>query len=394
MPLIAIIGGVIGGSITVSRGRRYVIILTNVLFTISWFIMLIANSAWYIFIGRFVVGIGVGTASLVLPIYLAEILEPEVRGMFGLFPTVFGNGGILICFIIGGYFPWRVLVYIGVGWSIPFLLITYFFLPETPNWLISKSKDAQARDVLIKIRATEHVEEELIKLKENAMQSDDEKKLTFKELLKPEYRNAIKISLSLMFFQQLSGINAVIYYTTTIFKLANSSIDEKHCTIVIGVVNLIATVLATLIIDRLGRKKLLYISSASMIVTIGTLSLYFYHMDHLDNSTYGWIPLASLVLYVLGFSFGFGPIPWLMMGEILPAKVKAKAASLSTAFNFLCTFFVTKTFPLFLQFCPIWLPFSMYCIVCVIAVFFVRYYVPETSGRSLEDIEKELSAKK
>lgn len=185
------------------------------------------------------------------------------------------------------------------------------------------------------------------------------------ELLKRQNLKPLSISLGLMFFQQMSGINAVIFYTTSIFKDAGSTIDESLCTIIVGVVNFIAVFIATVLIDRLGRKVLLYISDAAMIITLATLGTFFYLKSsgyNVDNI--GWLPLASFVIFVVGFSLGFGPIPWLMMGEILPgekeikilneqrkwhetlfpARIRGSAASVATGFNWLCTFVVTKTF--------------------------------------------------
>ena len=176
------------------------------------------------------------------------------------------------------------------------------------------------------------------------------------------------------------------------FQAAGSDINGNLCTIIVGIVNFASTFVATALIDRLGRKMLLYISSISMIVTLITLGGFFYAKNNnVDMSNIGWLPLVSFVIYVIGFSLGFGPIPWLMMGEILPAKIRGSAASVATAFNWMCTFIVTKTFNDIIGLIGTGGTFWMFGIVCVAGLGFVIFFVPETRGRSLEEIEKRLT---
>lgn len=391
MPCIALIGGIVGGVLISKKGRRYTIITANTLFGISWMLLAIAQNIWWVYIGRSIVGIGVGITSLVLPVYLAEILEAEFRGKFGLFPTAFGNGGILLCFILGSYFKWRMLAIFGVLCSIPFLVFTYKYLPETPTWFMSINNEEDAENVLIDIRQNKDVSDELYKLKDTIKDIEETEQSNFKDIFKPEYRRAISISVVLMLFQQLSGINAIIYYSNNIFTLANSSIDEKYCTIIIGIVNFISAFVASSLIDKLGRKLLLYISGITLVITLNIIWIYFYFMKSLSVS-YGWIPLISLVIYILGFSLGFGPIPWLMMGEILPRKIRASAAALSTSCNWFFTFLVTKIFytTTDVLHLPEWVIFFFFSIVCAISLIYIKFQVPETSGKTLEEIEQEL----
>lgn len=418
MPLFALIGGVIGGSLIDSWGRKRTLFFTNGLFLACWTVTVLAtkNSVWLIYLGRSIAGVGVGLASLILPIYLGEILEPTVRGSFGLLPTALGNLGILLCFVLGSHLGWKILATFGIVFSIPFLILLCF-IPETPHWLISKGHDDRARKTLQKLRGSDfdvepelkamfnyHDEEENINVKSHLMNCFQKKDrdvllLYVKKVFDKSNRKAIWISIGLMFFQQFSGINAVIYYTKDIFKLAGSSIDDNLCTIIIGVVNFISAFIATLVIDRLGRKILLYISSSAMIVALGILCIYFFMGNYTQISVHqhGWIPLASLVVYILGFSLGFGPIPWLMMGEILPARIKGFAASLVTAFNWTCTFLVTKMFGSLSSLLGIYVTFwafLLFFLVCVASIFFVVFCVPETNGKSLEDIERILTGRK
>lgn len=179
-----------------------------------------------------------------------------------------------------------------------------------------------------------------------------------------------------------------------IFQDAGSTVDNNICAIILGVVNFLSTFIATILVDRAGRKLLLYVSSISMTITLIALGTFFYFKNfNYDLTPYGWIPLASMIIYMIGFSLGFGPIPWLMMGEILPAKIRGSAASVITSFNWFCTFGVTKTFPDVINLIGINGAFWLFGIVCLIALVFVKTCVPETQGRSLEEIESGLTGK-
>lgn len=156
--------------------------------------------------------------------------------------------------------------------------------------------------------------------------------------------------------------------------------------------NFISTFVAAAVIDKLGRKMLLYISAISMCATLFTFGTFFYVKHNgVDVSAYGWIPLMSLIVYVIGFSLGFGPIPWLMMGEILPVKIRGSAASVATAFNWMCTFIVTKTYEDVVRVIGAYGAFWLFGSVIMLGFIFVVVYVPETRGRSLEEIEKRFS---
>lgn len=394
MPLFALIGGILGGPLIEYIGRKMTIIATAVLFIVSWILIAVASNVWYLYAGRSVAGISVGVASLALPVYLGETIQPEVRGALGLLPTALGNIGILLCFVIGNYVPWNVLAIFGMIPALPFIGLA-FLIPETPRWYISKNIDFKAVKSLQWLRADSNVDEEFNELKKSQLESDKiANSSAFFDLFQKQNLHALLISLGLMLFQQLSGINAVIFYTVTIFKDAGSSIDENLCTIIVGFVNFLSTFVATVLIDRLGRKVLLYISNVCMIVTLMTLGTFFYlrHLQY-DLEHLGWLPLMSFVVFVIGFSLGFGPIPWLMMGEILPSKVRGNAASIVTAFNWSCTFLVTKTFIDITNVIGSYGAFWLFGSVCVIGMFFIRFCVPETRGQSLEEIEKRMTNK-
>ncbi|XP_076751374.1 trehalose transporter 1 isoform X2 [Xylocopa sonorina] len=390
MPLSALFGGIAGGPSIEYLGRRNTILATAVPFIAAWLLIALASNVAMVLVGRALCGFCVGIASLSLPVYLGETIQPEVRGTLGLLPTAFGNTGILICFVAGMYLDWRNLALLGASLPVPFMILM-FTIPETPRWYISKGKTKRARKSLQWLRGKgTDITDELTAVEKLHVESErNVSQGAFMLLFKKGHLKPFLISLGLMFFQQLSGINAVIFYTVQIFKDAGSSIDENLSTIIVGIVNFISTFVAAAVIDKLGRKMLLYISGVSMCLTLFTFGTFFYvKAGGTDVTSFGWIPLSSLIVYVIGFSLGFGPIPWLMMGEILPVKIRGSAASVATAFNWSCTFVVTKTYEDMVSLIGPYGTFWMFGTIVLLGFIFVIFCVPETRGRSLEEIEK------
>lgn len=397
MPLGAVIGGLLGGPSIENLGRKWTLLVTDVLFIIAWAVNYFAKNYFYLYVSRSLVGIGVGIASLTFPVYLGETIQPEIRGTLGLLPTTFGNIGILICFLMGQLgLEWRELAGLATLLTIPFIAIFIWIIPETPRWYVSKGKLEQCKKSLEWLRGRD---QDITKEFDTLVQSQKETELkssSISDILSKSNLKPLAVVLSLMFFQQFTGINAVIFYTTSIFKASGSSLPAMTCTTIIGLVNMLSTFIANALIDKLGRKILLYMSSIAMIITLGALGGYYYCKDtlHVDVTEYGYVPLASLIVFVFGFSLGFGPIPWLMMGEILPAKVRGPAASVATAFNWISTFIITKTFPVMIEATGFAATFWFYGVMVIGALIFTIAFVPETRGRSLEDIEKLLSGQK
>ncbi|CAH0724809.1 unnamed protein product, partial [Brenthis ino] len=394
MPLAALVGGIAGGPLIEYLGRKVTIMCTAIPFFIGWMLIANAVNVAMVFVGRALGGICVGVVSLAFPVYVGETIQPEVRGALGLLPTAFGNTGILLAYFAGTYLNWSNLAFLGAALPIPFFLLM-ILTPETPRWYITKGRVEDAKKALQWLRGRNiNIEKEMGELTRSQAEADlSAGTNALRQLLSRKYLPAVLISLGLMLFQQLSGINAVIFYAAKIFKMAGSTVDENLCSVIIGIVNFISTFIATSIIDRLGRKMLLYISSISMIITLVALGSYFYIREVVksDVSSYGWLPLACLVIYVLGFSIGFGPIPWLMLGEILPSRIRGTAASLATGFNWTCTFIVTKSFDNVIAMINMYGTVWLFAVLCVIGLLFVIFFVPETRGKSLEEIEKKLT---
>ncbi|XP_050313235.1 facilitated trehalose transporter Tret1-like isoform X3 [Anthonomus grandis grandis] len=396
MPLGALGGGILGGLLIENLGRKWTILLTDLLFLGAFLVNYFAQNYIYMYVSRIVSGVSVGILSLTLPVYLAETIQPEVRGTLGLLPTAFGNIGILLCYLFGTFWEWRALAMVGVLLSIPFVIV-FWVIRETPRFLISKGKEDEMQQALQWLRGQKtNIDKEYHELKKSYEEENETQESTWESLKILFSLNNLKlmgIVLGLMAFQQFSGINAVIFNTTKIFQESGSSIDKAVSTTIVGVVNFISTFIAAVLIDKLGRKVLLYISAVSMVLSLGVLGAYFFLKDamKLDVQYLGFLPLASFIIYVLGFSLGFGPVPWLMMGEILPARIRGPAASVATGFNWTCTFIVTKTFLLLPDCIGYHFTFWLFGAIVFLSLLFTIFFVPETRGQSLADIERKLA---
>jgi len=196
------------------------------------------------------------------------------------------------------------------------------------------------------------------------------------------------IMMGLMLFQQLSGINAVIFYTVQIFDSANVDLDPSVSTMIVGGVQIAATLASIFVVDRLGRRILLLFSDIVMCISLVALGLYFKMKEDGNAANIGWLPLISLILFIVAFSVGYGPLPWMMLGELLPPKVKGLTASIATMFNWFLSFLVTKFFANMLKsFGDAW-SYWTFAIICAAGTVFVFIFVPETKGKSLDDIQK------
>ncbi|OXA60898.1 Facilitated trehalose transporter Tret1 [Folsomia candida] len=299
---------------------------------------------------------------------------------------------IWISLLSSSYMRWNHLAYLGAVLSLPFLF-AMLCIPETPRWYIAKGKEEEAQKALQWLRGpSADIRTELNEIKNTHLLST-KYATKVKDLLGKTYLKPLLTSLGLMFFQQFSGINAVIFYTVNIFEMSGSSVDSNLATIIVGLVNIGATIGATLLIDRLGRKVLLIISDVFMFICLMSLGIFFYLKEYRPTTIegLGFIPLISFMLFVVAFSLGFGPIPWLMMGEIFPGRIRGSAAATATAFNWSCTFIVTKSFPEFVAVFGGHSAFLCFALVCFVGLFFIIFCVPETQGKSLEDIERNLT---
>jgi sugar porter (SP) family MFS transporter len=343
---------------------------------------------------RFVLGIAVGTASFVSPLYISEVSPPRIRGGLTSFNQLAVVSGILIAYVVNYAFKdftdeWRWML--GVA-AVPgaVLAVGMLTVPQTPRWLSANGQEERAREVLERLRSGDEdadVDQELRDIEES---NQSERETTFRTLLKPRLRPMLVVGVVLALAQQLVGVNTVIYYAPTILSdtgLTNSA--ALAGTLVVGVTNVVFTTVAVLLLDQLGRRVLLNTGTCVILVALLVLGTYFSSRTLQDS--YGWVALAGLVLFIAGFAIGLGPVFWLMISEIFPAGVRGKAMSVTTMCNWGANFVVAQTFLTLSDWITTQGVFFLYASLAALALVFFVLRVPETGGKSLEEIQSEVA---
>ncbi|EZA57781.1 hypothetical protein DMN91_003141 [Ooceraea biroi] len=387
----AMFSAVPSGPMADKLGRKKSLLLLTVPFLLSWAIIVVASSLWLINVARFIVGIGVGTACVLVPTYISEIAEISTRGMLGALFQLALTIGILLAFILGSVMNYTAFTLICALVVVGFLA-AFVWMPESPVWLVNQKRKPEATLAMTVLRGGAYdPSEELEEMQREAEQAASRKSSVFDLIRTPAARKALLASLGGMLFQQLSGINAVIFYTVTIFEASGSSIPANIASIIVALVQVVMSAVAALIVDRAGRKPLLMFSSGVMSVSLIALGLYFnLQAKGNDVSQLGWLPLTSLTLFMIAFSVGLGPIPWMLMGELFPAETKAVASGVAVMLNWFLVFLVTKTFPTMNEELGADTTFWIFAAIMAIATVFTYFFVPETKGKSLQEIQEEL----
>jgi len=407
----ATIGALGSGIFTKRFGRKNTMLIAAVLFALGSMACSLATTGSILIAMRFILGIAVGMASFTAPLYLSEIAPQSIRGamisMYQLLITI----GIVLAFmsdtylstycriheVLGGH--WRLMLGILVVPS-TVMFMAIFFLPESPRWLLMKGHKKRARDVLIKVRnSLEEVEkevadiEEALSLKQNGFQLFTQNS---------NFRKAIFLGVGLQIIQQLTGINVVMYYAPTIFKIAGfaTSAEQMWGTVMIGCINVLATFIAIAFVDRLGRKPIMYAGFAVMGISMLTVGICF--KIGLENHPaivkgaaaasplLSFVAIAFLMLFIIGFAMSAGPIIWVLCSEIYPLSGRDFGITVSTATNWIINGIVGMTFLTMLTKFGHGNTFLFYGALEVVFIIVFLMFVPETKGISLEKIEENL----
>lgn len=391
----ALIGAIFSGRITDYFGRRKLLLIVAVIFMFGALGTALTPDIPILILGRIVVGIAIGIASYVGPLYISEISPVKHRGALVALNQLAISIGILLSYIVDYFFSftgsWRWMLGLGV---VPgfFLFLGMLYLPDSPRWLVSKGMEEKARAILRKIRVGEReVEYELAQIKVTLKKEAANWKIVFSKLVRP----VLWIGFALAFIQQITGINTILYYAPTILKMAGFGSDTVSilATMGIGVIFVLFTILSLPFIDRLGRRPLLLAGLVGMTIGLGALAWLFQTPTTIEPSLQ-WLGLASIFLYIACFAFSLGPIMWLMIAEIYPLQVRGVGASLATCVNWASNLLVTATFLELVHFFGARGTFSIYMICSIFSILFVYFLVPETKGISLEEIEENLFAGK
>lgn len=398
-----IIGAMLSGVVSDKFGRKRPLLLAAVLFTISAFGTGIANTYDVFIIYRIIGGIGIGLASALSPMYIAEISPSQFRGRYVSLNQLTIVIGILAAQIINlliadkvpdnatdeiiraswnGTTGWRWMFWAEIVPAGAFLILI-MFIPESPRWLVKAGKSDLALPTLIKIGGEKYAQEEMAAIK--ATLNDVTEKVDFKELFKPKFRTVLIIGIVLAVFQQWCGINTVFNYAEEIFTAAGYGVSDTLFNIVItGSVNLIFTLVAMFTVDKWGRKKLMVLGSIGLAITYVLLGSAFYF------ELQGIAVLSLVIIAIAIYAMSLAPIVWVILSEIFPNRIRGAAMALATFALWIACFILTYTFPLLNASLGASGTFWVYAAICFAGFVFIALKLPETKGKSLEEIEREL----
>jgi len=386
-----IIGAMYSGKLSDQVGRKRVLMLSALLFIISSVGTALAPNLWIFVIFRIIGGMGIGIASMLSPMYISEMAPAAIRGRL---ISIFQLGivtGILVIYFVNAYIAgihdeswnistgWRWMFGSGVIPSIIFILLL-LTVPESPRWLAKQKRNNEALAILTQINGTHAAQKELESINESLK---DETPFSFSEIKEPQLKRALIIGILLAVFSQITGINAIMYYAPEIFKSTGVGSDSAFIqTILVGVINLIFTFVAIKYVDLWGRKKLLLLGISGMAVCLFIVGFAFYTQQQ------GYLVLIVILGYISCFAMSLGPLTFVVIAEIFPTKARATAMSVATFFLWLAVFMVSQTFPVLIGSIGNAYTFWIYMIVAVITFLFIWKMVPETKGKTLEEIEK------
>jgi sugar porter (SP) family MFS transporter len=387
----AAVGAFGSGRLSDTLGRRPVILITAVVFVLGVLGAAFSPTLWFLIVMRFVIGLAVGSASMAVPLYISEVAPPRVRGALVSFNQLALTTGILIAFLVdyslSSSADWRLMF--GLA-AIPAVLLFVGMLTqaESPVWLVTHGRIADARRVLTRVRSADHdVEGEIEEI--SSLTND---KVSYRELLEPGVRKLVVIGVLLAVFQQITGINTVIYYAPTLLHqagLGNSA--SLLANVGNGIVNVAMTVLAIRLIDKVGRRVLLLSGTIGMAIALIVVAATFAISANTLGHTAAIVAVASLAVYTGSFAIGLGPVFWLLISEIYPARIRGKSMSIATMANWGANFVVAVSFLTLLGAISNAGTFFLMGFLSLAAVAYFWRKVPETQGLTLEEIEREMA---
>lgn len=387
----ATVGSFTGGSLADMFGRTKTFQLDAIPLAIGAYLCATAQSVQTMMIGRLLCGIGIGISSALVPLYISEISPTEIRGALGSVNQLFICVGILAALLAGlplagNPLWWRTMFGIAIVPSV-LLALGMAMCPESPRWLFQQGKIAETEKSIAALFGKERVPEVMNDLRA-AVQGSSEPEAGWLDLFSGRYRKVVSVGAALFLFQQLAGINAVVYYSTSVFRSAGITSDVAASALV-GASNVLGTAVASSLMDRQGRKSLLMISFSGMAASMLLLSLSFTWKALAPYS--GTLAVLGTVLYVLSFSLGAGPVPALLLPEIFASRIRAKAVALSLGMHWASNFVIGLYFLSVVNKFGISRVYLGFAAVCVLAILYIAGNVVETKGRSLEEIERALN---
>lgn len=384
----AMIGAGASGRLADRLGRRMILIVCAVISFFGVLGTVLSPDALWLIVARIVVGAAFGMASFAVPLYISEISSPKNRGMLVSIFVVAILSGVLISYVVdylfSAYGQWRLMF---AGGLIPAfsLFIGMFFLPESPRWLLKHGYSDKARDVLKRIRGSADVEDELSSIKKVLKQT----KPAWRDLFSPVVKPALLLGLGLAVLRQLTGLSLATFYAPTIFELAGSRSASIAIleTVGLGVVFVAMSLVSMNLVDRVGRRPLMLSGLLGMLLGLVVLGITFY-LPKTEGGMVGYLAVGSLLFFVAAWTIGPGSVVQLVIAEIYPLEIRALAMSVATAVIWATYLLVTLTFLSLIEALGRSYTFWLYAALCVVAWLYVYYFMPETKGLSLEEIEE------
>ncbi|CAK8533208.1 unnamed protein product [Lathyrus sativus] len=388
----ATVGSFTGGTLADKFGRTRTFQLDAIPLAIGAYLCATAQSVQTMIIGRLLAGIGIGVTSAIVPLYISEISPTEIRGALGSINQLFICIGILVALVVGlplagNPLWWRTMFGIAVVPSV-LLALGMAIAPESPRWLFQQGKVVEAEKAIKTLYGKERVAAVMHDLR-TASQGSSEPEAGWLDLFSSRYWKVVSVGAALFLFQQFAGINALVYYSTSVFRNAGIASDVAASALV-GASNVIGTAIASSLMDKQGRKSLLITSFTGMAASMLLLSLTFSWKTLAPYS--GPLAVLGTVFYVLSFSLGAGPVPALLLPEIFASRIRAKAVSLALGTHWISNFVIGLSFLSVVNKFGISSVYLGFAAVCVLAVLYIAGNVVETKGRSLEAIERALSS--
>ncbi|MGK9044943.1 sugar porter family MFS transporter [Mammaliicoccus vitulinus] len=385
----AIFGSGASGPLSDKLGRRKLVFMISIIFIIGALILSFAQSMIVLVIGRFIIGLAVGGSTAIVPVYLSEMAPTNTRGSLSSLNQLMITIGILASYLVNYAFAdmeaWRWMVGLAVVPSV-ILMIGVYFMPESPRWLLEHKSEKAARKVMAITRKQGEIDKEIDEMKEIIHISES----TWTVLKSVWLRPVLVIGCIFALLQQIIGINAIIYYAPTIFSQAGlGDATAILGTVGIGSVNVIVTIFAIMIMDKIDRKKLLITGNIGMVSSLLIMATLVWTIG-LDSTVGAWIIVACLTLFIVFFAFTWGPILWIMLPELFPMRARGAATGIATLSLSIGSLLVAQFFPMLTSVMGIEQVFLIFAVIGIFAMIFVIKYLPETRGRSLEEIEVDL----
>ncbi|XP_022940506.1 sugar transporter ERD6-like 6 isoform X2 [Cucurbita pepo subsp. pepo] len=386
----AMFGAISSGQIAEYIGRKGSLMIAAIPNIIGWLAISFAKDSSFLYMGRLLEGFGVGIISYTVPVYIAEIAPQNLRGGLGSVNQLSITLGIMLAYLLGLFVPWRLLAILGIL-PCTILIPGLFFIPESPRWLAKMGMADEFETSLQVLRGFDaDISIEVNEIKRSVATTGKRTTIRFAELKRRRYWLPLMIGIGLLMLQQLTGINAVLFYSSTIFAAAGVK-SSNAATFGLGAVQVIATAVTTWLVDRAGRRILLIVSTAGMTFSLLIVSSVFFLKGHTPDTSnlfgiLSTLSVVGVVALVVFFSLGLGAIPWIIMSEILPINIKGLAGSLATLANWFIASLVTMTANLLFE----WSnggTFAIYMSVSAFTMAFIILWVPETKGRTLEEIQ-------